>query len=207
MSNSPGVFLMKRLMMFSLAAIVAVGLALGLAACGDDDDDEMAATTAAAPATLTLTGESTTLVLDEGTAGVLADNNVSVAPIDPATASDAGIAFPITGGTVEAETLAGTIEHSGGLTFSAGGVDLDLTDFVIDTAAGTLSATAGGAQVPILDVDLSALERSDDNGTIVLENITLTLSADGAGALNDTFGVTLFTEGLAIGTATVRATA
>jgi hypothetical protein len=198
---------MKRLMMFSLAAIVAVGLALGLAACGDDDDDEMEATTAAAPVTLALTGESTTLVLDEGTAAVLAENSVSVAPIEPSTASDAGIAFPITGGSVEAESLAGTIEHSGGLTFSAGGTDLALTDFVIDTAAGTLSATAGDAQVVILDVDLSGLQRSDDNGTIVLEDIALTLSADGAGALNDTFGVTLFTEGLAIGTATVRATA
>jgi hypothetical protein len=196
---------MKRLLMFSLAAIVAVGLALGLAACGDDDDETEAATTA--PATLTLTGEATTVVLDEGTAGVLADNNVSVAPIDPATASDEGIAFPITGGVVEADTLGGSIEHSGGLTFSAGGTDLDLTDFVINTVAGTLSATAGDDQVVIMDVDLSGLERSDDAGTIVLENITLTLSADGADALNDTFGVTIFSEGLAIGTATVRATA
>ncbi|WP_217922990.1 HtaA domain-containing protein [Miltoncostaea oceani] len=199
---------MRRFLRLPLLAALVAALALGLVACGDDDDDAATpATTAEAPASLTLTGEGTTLALDSGTAEVLADNMVEVAPIDPATAGDDGITFPITGGTVESESLAGTIEHSGGLVFTAGGTELELTDFVIDTAAGTLSATAGGAQVPILDVDLTGLERSDDMGTIVLEGITVTLSADGAAALNDTFGVTLFEEGLAIGDVTVRATA
>jgi hypothetical protein len=198
----------RRFLRLPLLAALVAALALGLVACGDDDDDAATpATTAEAPASLTLTGEGTTLALDSGTAEVLADNMVEVAPIDPATAGDDGITFPITGGTVESESLAGTIEHSGGLVFTAGGTELELTDFVIDTAAGTLSATAGGAQVPILDVDLTGLERSDDMGTIVLEGITVTLSADGAAALNDTFGVTLFEEGLAIGDVTVRATA
>jgi hypothetical protein len=197
----------RRFLRIPLAAALVAALALGFVACGDDDDDAAAPATTAAPTTLTLTGEGTTLSLDADTAQVLADNQVEVAPIEPATAGDDGITFPITGGTVEAESLAGTIDHSGGLVFTAGGTDLELTDFVIDTAAGTLTATAGGAQVPILDVDLSGLERSDDMGTIVLEGITLALSADGAGALNDTFGVTLFEEGLAIGDVTVRATA
>ncbi len=197
---------MRRFLFFPLAALLVAALAFGLAACGDDDDAAADPATTAA-ATLALTGEGTTLALDADTAQVLTDNSISVAPIDPATSGDDGITFPITGGSVEAESLAGTIDHSGGLRFSAGGTDLDLTDFVIDTSAGTLTATAGGAQVPILDVDLTGLERSDDMGTIVLEGITVTLSAEGAAALNDTFGVTLFTEGLAIGDVTVRATA
>ena len=198
---------MRRFLFLTLAALLVAALAFGLAACGDDGDDAADTATTTAAATLTLTGEGTTLALDAGTAQVLTDNSIAVAPIDPATAGDDGITFPITGGSVEAESLAGTIEHSGGLRFSAGGTDLDLTDFVIDTSAGTLTATAGGAQVPILDVDLTGLERSDDMGTIVLEGITVSLSAEGAAALNETFGVTLFTEGLAIGDVTVRATA
>jgi hypothetical protein len=198
---------MKRLLMFPLALLVALGLALGLAACGDDDDDAEATTAAPEPTMLMLTGETTTLALDADTAAILTENGVEVAPIDPASASDAGIAFPITGGSVDAESLAGTINHSGGLTFSAGGTDLALTDFEIDTTAGTLSAMAGDDRVVILDVDLTGLERSDDEGTIVLEGITVALSADGASALNTTFGVDIFEEGLAIGDVTIRATA
>lgn len=192
--------------LFTMALVAA--LALGAAACGDDDDDsgDEAATTAA-PTELTLNGEATSLTLDPATAGVLEDNMVMVAPVDPAAVEGGAIAFPITGGTVEAESLAGTIEHSGGLMFSAGGTDLEVTDFIIDTVAGTLTATVGGDQVPLLNVDLSALQRSDDAGTIVLEGITTTLTAEAATALNDTFGVMLFEEGLSIGDVSVRATA
>jgi hypothetical protein len=198
---------LRRILRIPLLAALVAALALGVAACGDDDDAGVEGTTTAAPATLTLTGEGTTLALDEDTAGVLTQNDISVAPIAPAAAGAGGITFPITGGEVDAETLAGTIEHSGGLRFSAGGTDLDLTDFVIDTAAGTLTATAGGAQVPILDVDLTGLQRGEDAGTIVLEGITVSLGAEGAAALNDTFGVSLFEAGIPIGDVTVRATA
>jgi hypothetical protein len=200
---------MTRRVLFVLTTAAAVAaLALGAAACGDDDDDGGdAAATTAAPTELTLTGETTSLTLDPATAGVLQDNMVTVAPVDPATAAAGGaIAFPIAGGTLEAESLAGTIEHTGGLRFTAGGTTLEATDFVVDTAAGTLTATVDGARVPLLNVDLTGLQRSDEAGTIVLEGITTTLTAEASTALNDTFGVMLFEEGLAIGDVTVRAT-
>ncbi len=197
---------MKRLLKLGLVLGIIAALALVLAACGDDDDDD-GADDAAEATELVLTGEDTTLVLDAGTAGVLEDNSVSVAPVDPATAGDDGISFPITGGTIDAETLAGTIDHSGGLVFSAGGTDLEVTDFVIDTAAGSLLATAGEDQIPLLAVDLTGVERSDDGGVIVLEGITTSLTPEAADALNTTFEVELFEEGLAIGDVTVRATA
>lgn len=196
---------MKRLLRLGLVLGVIAALGLVLAACGDDDDDDAADTVEATE--LVLTGESTTLALDAGTAGVLEENSVTVAPVEPATAGDDGITFPITGGAIDAETLAGTIDHSGGLVFSAGGTDLEVTDFVIDTAAGTLLATAGEDQIPLLAVDLTGLEQSDDGGVIVLEGITTSLTPDAADALNTTFDVELFEEGLAIGDVTVRATA
>ena len=75
--------------------------------------------------------------------------------------------------------------------------------------AGRAAAEVGRLEARLIGkpVDLTGLERSDDMGTIVLEGITVSLSAEGAAALNETFGVTLFTEGLAIGDVTVRATA
>jgi len=197
---------MKRLLKLGLVLGIIASLGLILAACGDDDDDGSAEETVAATE-LVLTGESTTLTLDAATAGVLEDNSVTVAPVEPATAGDDGISFPITGGTIDSETLGGTIEHSGGLVFSAGGTDLEVTDFVIDTTAGSLVATAGGDQIPLLAVDLTGLEQSDDGGVIVLEGITTSLTPEAADALNTTFDVELFEEGLTIGDVTVRATA
>jgi hypothetical protein len=195
-----------------LAAIVAAlaALALFVAACGDDDGEETSATSdePAAAETLTLNGEETVLALDADTAAVLEENDVAVAPVDPASAGNRGISFPITGGEVESESLAGTIDHSGGLVFSSGNTEVELTDFVIDTAAGTLTATtADGAELVVLDVDLSRLDRSDDGGAIELRGITTTLSDDAAAALNDAFGVELFEGGLPIGDVTVTATA
>lgn len=202
---------MKRLLRLGLVLGVIAALGLVLAACGDDDDDDGEGAATAATE-LALTGDQTTLVLDSGTAGVLEQKMVTVAPIAPATAGDDGISFPITGGTIDAETLAGKIEHSGGLVFSAGGTELEVTDFVIDNTAVDdpvvpLLATAGEDQIPLLAVDLSALERSEDGDVIVLEGIAASLTSEAADALNTTFDVAFFEEGLAIGDVTVRATA
>jgi hypothetical protein len=78
---------------------------------------------------------------------------------------------------------------------------------VVDTEAGTLTATAGGGQVPLLTLDLAGLERSMEDGSIVASGITAALTAEAAQALNDTFKVKLFEEGLAMGDVTVTATA
>jgi hypothetical protein len=196
-----------------LALVAALALALVAVACGDDDDDGGGGTDAAVEETeaasqqLRLNGETTALVLDEQTATVLTDNGVKVAPVDPAAPDGDGIGFPITGGMVDSESLAGMIEHSGGLRFSAGGTNLEVTDFVVDTEAGTLTAMAGGADVPLLALDLSGLERTEEGGAIVASGIEASLTPEAAKALNDTFKVELFEEGLAIGDVTVRATA
>jgi hypothetical protein len=200
---------LRKLRLATLLATLAVAL-VGASCGGDDDGDATAGgseQTTMGSQQLMLAGEDTTLVLDPGTAGVLRENKVKVAPVDPAAPGGDGIAFPITGGDVDSESLAGTIEHSGGLAFSAGGTTVELTDFVVDTRAGTLTATVGGAQVPILSLDLSGLERSMRGGAIVASGIEATLTGEAAKALNDAFGVTIFDEGLAIGDVTVRAVA
>lgn len=204
----------KHAILRLVAVVAALALALVAVACGDDDDENGGGSaettqeeTMAESQPLELNGETTTLVLDPGTAKVLTDNEVKVAPVDRAAPDGDGIGFPITGGTVDSESLAGTIDHSGGLRFSAGGTNLEVTDFVVDTEAGTLTATAGGGQVPLLTLDLAGLERSMEDGSIVASGITAALTAEAAQALNDTFKVKLFEEGLAMGDVTVTATA
>ena len=59
-------------------------------------------------------GGGTTLALDPGAASALQSLGIAAAPLSPASAGDDGLAFPITGGRVDAASLAGRIRHSGG---------------------------------------------------------------------------------------------
>jgi hypothetical protein len=185
----------------SLALMASLALALGAMACGDDDDG-------GGGKQLTLNGENTVLTLDEGVVSVLQAKKVKVVPIEPAgPGGPAGVRFPITGGKVDSETLAGSIEHSGGLRFSIGRETLEVTDFVADTEARVLSATAGAAEIPLLTLDFAGLKKSTKGGAIVASGIGVALTPAAASAMNGILGVNFFAKGLALGTLTVTATA
>lgn len=193
--------------------LLAVFLVVGVVACGDDSEDENGAATTttetaeeASGEPVALSGEETLLALDPDTARVLEQNDVAVAPVDPAAPDGDAIAFPITGGELEVEELAGTIEHEGGLTFSAGNTDVEVTDFVVDTVAGTLTASTADGELPLLQLDPSGLKRSEEGDVIVASGIEASLTRDGAQALNDAFDVNLFERGIPIGEVTLRAT-
>jgi hypothetical protein len=184
-----------------LALMAALSLMLAAVACGDDEGGGSDAQE------LTLNGQRTVLTLNEGVVAVLEQNKLKAAPVAPAAPDDAGVQFPITGGSVNSETLAGSIEHSGGLRFSVGRETLEVTDFVADTESGNLIATAGAAELPILALDLTGVKKSTKGGAIVASGITASLTGYGAAAMNAILGVKIFKEGLALGELTVTATA
>jgi hypothetical protein len=209
------------------AALATIGvLALAMAACGSSDDEETSGDAKSAAASkgpeaefLTLKGASTSVDLDPATAKVLADNKVSVAPVAPATVSQSGgttsVSFPITQGfvsvypTSEPSYIRGAFSHSGGLTFSAGGKSLQVTDFIVNPGTSTLSATVGGsgAVAQILDLDGTNVKVTQDaQGQTRLDGTVAKLSATGADALNKTFGVSLFKAGIPLGVVHVVAT-
>jgi hypothetical protein len=150
---------------------------------------------------------STDLTLDPGTAQALSDLGVAVAPVGPASVTPQGaVAFPITGGKVDPSSFAGTIRHSGGISLSAGDVQVDLTRFRINVDADPdLTALVGGQRVSILSLDLSGLKAKVKGKKITLSGVSASLTADAAAALNGAFGVSAFTEGLTLGTAQVNA--
>jgi len=154
-----------------------------------------------------LTGGATTLALDPGTAQVLTDNGVSVAPVSEAKVTARGIAFPIQGGLVRAKTLAGQITHSGGLRFSAGGKDLTIRDFTINTRKKTLTAFVDevGARITVLDLKLGGVKVKATRHHVTISNVKAVLDQGAADALNAYYSTTLFSGGLKVGTATVRA--
>lgn len=150
-------------------------------------------------------GGATSLALDPGAASALGSLGITPGVLAPATAGADGLAFPITGGKVDAESLAGTIEHSGGISLTRGSTVVELRDFTIgidDTP--TLSALVGGQRVEILTLDVANIQRSVRGNTVVVGGVVAKLTAAAAGALNQAFGTTAFTEGLTLGTATLR---
>ncbi len=159
---------------------------------------------------ISLSSGVTLLELDAGTAGVLAENEVVVTTTGAAEGSEDAegvptFAFPISFGTLEAESLGGLVLHRGGLEISAGEESVRARRFIIDTAAGELSALVSGVRgrVPLLDLDLSAAAPLVRPAFVLVDRVGATLSATAAGALNEALGTDLLTAGLPIGTAQV----
>jgi hypothetical protein len=158
-------------------------------------------------ASVKLSGGSTTLKLDAGAAKALKGLGVAVTPLKPAKAGSKGISFPITGGTIDPATAAGTITHSGGLQLRAGATHVRLTSFTIGVdKTPSLSVKAGKARLTAFSLSLSNAKVSRAGLGTNVSGVAVRLSAKGAAALNKAFGVHAFTRGLRIGTATVRAT-
>ena len=95
--------------------------------------------------------------------------------------------------------------------FAKGATKVYLSRFFIDIdAAPALSGKVGtapgtGDRADLFDLDLSGLRVDAGHHRIALSGVTLKLTAGAAAALNGAFGTSAFTEGLVIGTATVRA--
>lgn len=172
-----------------------------------------AGTASAAPdAATALRGGTTTVTTGPGIAGTLLRNGILPLAVPPGRQSfgyDRGLttsfSFPVTGGAVDLGTLAGTIEHRGGITFLnlRNGKRLTVSDFVIDTRTGTLTGRVNrtATRVPVFTLDLSAATVSAAHGRVAVGNIDVRLTAVAAGALNQTLGTHVFAGGLDLGTA------
>lgn len=189
-------------------ALVLTGSALGVSAAAAHPSTAAHPVSKHHPAKLIVfTGGVTTLKLASATASALSSHGVSVAPASEAKVVSSGIAFPIQGGLINAKSLAGSITHDGGLTFTAGGKTLTIRDFTVNTVTGSLTGYAdqAAARIKILDLSLRKAKVAASRHTLAVSNITATLDAAAAKALNQYFSTTLFSKGLPIGTVRVSA--
>jgi hypothetical protein len=123
-------------------------------------------------------------------------------------------AFPITTGQIDLGTVQGEIDHSGGLSLTAGSTVVELTAFAIDLYSGaspvlTGLVTVNGSfvgRIPLFDLSLASATIDDKKYFLEVGDVALTLDPVAAGALSSP-GVfnTAVPAGLAVGTATVRA--
>ena len=86
----------------------------------------------------------------------------------------------------------------------ATGKQIEVSNFVISVHQGVLTAEVNGnpkVRVPLFQLSLDP--RHDPRGTALRadQGIVVTLTGTAASALDTTFGTTLFTPGLGIGTA------
>lgn len=184
------------------ALAAAAGIAAGVMAVAP------AASAQSNANTVKLDNGETSLHLNTATAGVLADNGVSVAPIGSADASGTRVDFPISGGNIVPNTGAGTYNHQGsGLRLSAGGTQVDLRNFIVNSRNGTVSAVVGGSRVTILTLDTSdaaVIRRGPGKIGTYIVRVQADLSGAAAAALNAAFDTKVFAAGINLGRVDVK---
>lgn len=171
---------------------------------------------AVAAPTETPTGGATSVLLAPSFLSALTSLGVTPAPIAPGriASRSAGVfaSFPITTGEIDLGTVKGEIDHKGGLSLTAGHTKVQLTTFIVDLT-GTAPVLTGlvivndnlVGRLPLFDLNLSQSGVSAKEQLVKVGNVAVTLTDKAAGALNGVFGITALSQGLAIGTATVRA--
>ena len=217
-----------------LVAGVALSAALTLSACGSDDSDagsssasstssssaeyarpEPLASLPAIPA-----GGSTAVALDQGFVDALGTLGLTPGTVGDATLADGSVSFPITGGTVTVfdkstgykPYVQGTIFHQGsGLSLTAGGTTVELTNFVIDPGTPsrlfgdvTVNGQLAAPSAPLFDLDGSTLNPPTiEGGEATLQGTEVLLSAEAAELLNSTFMTDALAGDFLIGVATI----
>lgn len=164
---------------------------------------------------ITESGETT---VDLATSFLSALQSLGVTPgvIGPTQLNGVKVNFPITSGAIDLDTALGNIDHSGGLTLTAGSTVVSIQNFIIDTTGSapviTGLASVNGAlvgRIPLFDLTLpsnfSLPLKLTDSVLLNLCSVGVTLDATAAKTLNKVFGITALKGGLAIGTANVQA--
>lgn len=213
---------MRTFQKFTITLAAASVVLAGVSACSMSSSS----TPAAAPtpiATLpSLTGVDTQVTLDQGFLDALTSLKLTPGVLGTATLTDGALHFPITGGHVDyydpsqsyRPYVQGEIDHEGsGISLTGGGIEVDLTNFVIDPGTSKLfgTVTANGTKVGdniyLFNLDGSTLKplSKDASGDAVLEGTRVLISPDAAALLNKTYGTTAVTDTLLVGIAKITA--
>jgi hypothetical protein len=142
--------------------------------------------------------------VDPGTLEALGSLGVTPGAVAPAKLEGATYAFPITN-PLRSAIRTGVVRHAGGISLSAGGTTVRLTDFDIKLSDRLLYGKVNGAgPVALLDLDYSDTRVKLRGGRFEIGPVGTTLTQGAADALNVAFGVSAFTDDTVIGKATIR---
>jgi len=207
------------------AAALVTTASLSVAACGSNDggaSNASATTKASAPKPVasidSLTGETTQVTLDQGFVDALTQLKLTPGVVGTAKLVNGALVFPITGGNVTvfkpgqvSPYVIGQIQHEGsGLSLSAGGTKVELTNLNVDPGVsrvyGDVSVNGKTAVTSayLFQLDGRTLKPlSTGNGTATLEGTKVAISPVAAPLLNKTFKTDAVKPGLLVGIAKI----
>ena len=217
----------------AVALVLSAGLVLSACTSESDSDSSAATTTTTAAADTSSqsaepiatldpipTGGTTAVALDAAFVEALTTLGLTPGIVGNATLEGTTVTFPITGGALSVYDpegdyrpfVQGTVLHQGsGLSLTAGGATVELTNFTVDpgTPARLFGDVSAGGQLvvpsaPLFIVDGSTLEGVAMEGSnAVLSGSEIELTQEAADLLNQTFMTDALAEGLLIGIATI----
>ena len=211
-------FTARRKTIAGVAGLLLV--ALPLSACGDDKGEgEGGGSAPKAVAVIeTLKGESTAIKLDKGFTDALTALKLTPGVVGGAKLTDGSLIFPITGGNVSvfkpgevSPYVIGQVQHeNSGLSLSAGGTTVELTNFNVDPGVSrvygdvTVNGEVAATSAYLFELNGSTLKPLQSKGnTAILEGTKVSISEVAAPLLNDTFKTDAVKPGLLVGIAKI----
>jgi hypothetical protein len=203
----------KRLAVSAALAAAVVGTVAGTALASPASAQQRAGGSGAAA----LAGGATSVTTAPGIAAALLGHGIvplaTLPGTEGAAAGASGVAvtftFPVTGGSVSLKHLTGTVSHGGGIVFiaPATGKQIAVSDFVINLRQRVLTAVVNGnakAPVPLFSLSLASAQVAAGRHAVRISGLVVRLTHTAAAALDATFGTSLFTTGLELGTAATQ---
>lgn len=204
----------------TLAAVAVVGL-LGfpLTACSSASGDSSSSSAPKAVAVIeSLSGQNTAIKLDKGFTDALASLKLTPGVVGTAKLTDGSLVFPITGGNVSvfkpgevSPYVIGQVQHEGsGLSLTAGGTTVELTNFNVDPGVSrvygdvTVNGKVAATSAYLFKLDGRTLKPLATKGnTAILTGTKVEISDVAAPVLNDVFSTDAVKPGLLVGIATI----
>ena len=156
-----------------------------------------------------VTGGRTTATLSKAFLADLTKAGIIANPVAGSQLLGDQITFPIASGAISLETAKGQILHGGGLRLTTSKKEIRLFGFVANTLGEestiTALAEANGkflGRITVFDLTLPddlKLPIDPSDGDFFLAGVNWNLDPQGAAALNDAFGIDVFTNNLYIG--------
>lgn len=199
----------------------AAGLALlvlPLSACGDDADTSGSGGPAPVAVIDKLEGKTTEIKLDKGFVKALGQLGLTPGVVGGAKFAKGTLSFPITGGNVTvfkpgdvSPYVIGQIQHeASGLTLSAGGTTVRLSNFNVDPGISkvygdvAVNGKTAATSAILFNLDGRTLEPlSSGKGTATLQGTKVQISEVAAPLLNQTFNTDAVKRGLLVGVAKI----